>query len=192
MLAAGIFFAAAYLNSIDAYPLNTTKRGSSTMDCGSAPFCGVLTLETGDGPNEYHHEDPILHGLWPQVGSYGNSECVVPEGNPNEDASSSMRCYTDADFAQHEWEAHGVCAASSPFSYFTQACALAKSPLSVMSSLKSSGSSLNDMAVALENKGYEVWFVDDYYSQLELVICAGSNKKWKFSSVSQFSQDCGK
>ena len=48
------------------------------MDCGGAPVCGVLTLESGYGGGRYRHEEPVVHGLWPQVGKYGNSACVPP------------------------------------------------------------------------------------------------------------------
>ena len=48
------------------------------MECGSARLCGVLTLESGLGPGRYEHEEPVVHGLWPQVGKYGNSACVPP------------------------------------------------------------------------------------------------------------------
>jgi len=52
---------------------------NSYMDCGSAPACGVLTLETGFGEGYYEHDLPVIHGLWPQVPPYGNSACLTPE-----------------------------------------------------------------------------------------------------------------
>ena len=162
------------------------------MKCGDAPFCGVLTLQSGDGPNEYNHDEPSIHGLWPQVPDYGDSDCVKPEGDSNADVSKYMDCYTDEDFAVHEWQHHGICAASTPDSYFSQACSLATDPLSTMSDEKSSGSDINEMADALEKEGYEVWYVDNTNMQVELVVCAGSNTNWKFSSVSDFSKNCGK
>jgi len=168
---------------------NISLRGSS-MDCGSAPYCGVLTLETGDGDGNYEHEYPQLHGLWPQVPDYGNSECVSPAGDSSIDIEQYMDCYTDADFAQHEWEAHGVCAASTPDSFFTQACNLASAPVATMTTMKANGDSLDDMAAALTKDGYDVVFIDYSESQLELACCAGSDGKWKMSAVSDFSNDC--
>ena len=171
---------------------NTTRLGGSSMNCGSAPFCGVLTLETGDGDGNYAHKYPQLHGLWPQVGHYGTSECVSPGGNKNTNVKQSMDCYTDAEFAQHEWEAHGYCAANDPHSFFTQACSLARSPVQTMTTMKANGDSLDDMAAALTKDGYEVVFIDHDESQLELACCAGSNAQWKLSRTSDFSKNCHK
>jgi hypothetical protein len=54
-------------------------RSSATMQCGpGVPLCGVLTLETGEGPGLYAHPTPSVHGLWPETGAYGSSACVRP------------------------------------------------------------------------------------------------------------------
>ena len=58
-------------------PLNAT-RSATTMDCGSTSVCGILTLETGKGPGVYGHPTPSVHGIWPEVGEYGTSQCVAP------------------------------------------------------------------------------------------------------------------
>jgi hypothetical protein len=162
------------------------------MSCGGAPYCGVLTLETGDGDGNYAHEYPQLHGLWPQVGNYGDSECVSPAGDKGTNVKQYMDCYTDPEFAQHEWEAHGFCAASEPRSFFTQACNLARGPVNTMKQMKANGDSLDDMAAALEKDGYEVVTVDKSESQLELSCCAGSDGKWKLARTRDFAKTCGK
>lgn len=111
---------------------------SSYMDCGdSVSLCGILTLESGKlhsqeddrlsrpailnecgrglvgrtsgyGTGSYEHPEPTVHGLWPETGDYGSSECIAPE----DDSSPSViySCYqqqgeTDDDllwFEQHE------------------------------------------------------------------------------------------
>ena len=175
-----------------AFVVSMNLTSSTYMNCGSAHFCGVLALESGDGPGNYHHEEPGLHGLWPQVDPYGDSPCVSPEGDKSASVVQYMTCYTDEEFAEHEWTNHGYCAASTPDSFFTQACDLSYAPLKVMTSIKDSGGDIDEMATTLETKGYEVWSIDNTNSQVSLVVCAGSDKKWKFSSVSTFKSDCGK
>ena len=51
------------------------------MDCGGAPLCGVLTLETGLGPGAYRHDFVSVHGLWPETGRYGSSRCITPSSS---------------------------------------------------------------------------------------------------------------
>jgi hypothetical protein len=52
------------------------------MQCGpGVPLCGVLTLETGEGPGLYGHPTPSVHGLWPETGAYGSSACIRPRGS---------------------------------------------------------------------------------------------------------------
>merc|ERR1711879_329458 len=51
-----------------------------TMNCGEGvALCGVLTLESGLGRGAYHHNKPTVHGLWPETGDYGTSECIAPK-----------------------------------------------------------------------------------------------------------------
>ena len=54
------------------------SNGPNFMDCRAASLCGVVTLETGLGGGKYQHDQPVVHGLWPQVGKYGSSSCTGP------------------------------------------------------------------------------------------------------------------
>ena len=59
--------------------LRLSAAQSTKMDCGPrVNACGVLTLESGLGPGVYGHTEPSVHGLWPEVGSYGTSACIAP------------------------------------------------------------------------------------------------------------------
>ena len=176
----------SYLTNITSYK----DYRSNYMDCGISPYCGVLTLETGDGDGNYHHQYPQLHGLWPQVPDYGNSNCVTPPGNKSIDVEKYMNCYTDPSFAQHEWTTHGFCADNNPESFFNQACTLAVEPLETMTQMKENGNSLEEMATALENEGYGVVFIDTSEFQIELSCCAGNNGEWKMSTITNFSKQC--
>ena len=57
------------------------SNGPNFMDCRAAPLCGVVTLETGLGGGKYQHDQPVVHGLWPQVGKYGSSSCTAPSSS---------------------------------------------------------------------------------------------------------------
>lgn len=38
------------------------------MNCGNGVnLCGLLTLESGFGTGNYGHDEPVVHGLWPEV-----------------------------------------------------------------------------------------------------------------------------
>lgn len=123
--------------------------------------------------------------------SYGDSECVVPAGDINANVANYMLCYTDASFATHEWQAHGYCASSTPQDFFKQACNLSYGPLATMTTMKSAGATIQDMASELTSEGYQVWLVDTTNDQVELTVCAGSNKQWKFSTIANFATTCG-
>ncbi|KAI8615084.1 hypothetical protein BC830DRAFT_1081520 [Chytriomyces sp. MP71] len=155
-----------------------------SMDCGSAPYCGVLVLESGFGSGKYHHPTPAVHGLWPEIGSYGNSGCF--NGNPNV-AIPTVSCYTDSSFQQHEWTAHGVCASNDPVSFFYTVCNLSAAPLQIMTGLKS----VSTMATALQKAGYPVWDSQAPNSQIYLSACAGKDGVWKLASTSNFGSVCG-
>merc|ERR1712159_251697 len=120
------FFLATAFSAIAAAPLpgrnlmtNFTSRNVSLhsllssghpgrMDCGSAPLCGVLVLESGHGTGKYAHSNPVVHGVWPETGSYGSSKCIKLQ-----DSSSPTKLaafYDDLSFETHEWQEHGVCA----------------------------------------------------------------------------------
>jgi hypothetical protein len=67
------------------------SEAQTTMDCGPrVNACGVLTLESGLGPGVYGHTEPSVHGLWPEVGSYGTSACIAPSGS----TASPTRVYS--------------------------------------------------------------------------------------------------
>ena len=171
---------------------NETRLTSTYMDCGSTPYCGIIVLERGGGPSAYAHSEPCLHGLWPEVPSYGDSLCVSPLGNVNASVSPYMLCYTDASFATHEWQAHGYCASSTPQDFFNQACNLSYGPLATMTTMKTAGATVQDMASEFTKEGYQVWYVDTTNDQVELVVCAGSNKVWKYSTIANFPINCPK
>jgi ribonuclease I len=109
----------------------------------------------------------VVHGLWPEVGNYGTSECLAPAASAAPTVVYS--CYdqvgtSEADclsFEQHEWSAHGVCAgADDAADFFTQLCSLAVAPLAVMNATRNNGGDLNAMASALESAGYAIFDVD--------------------------------
>merc|ERR1719198_1072415 len=166
------------------------------MNCGSAPLCGVLVIETGLAPSGTYHQDlPAVHGLWPETGSYGTSQCIAPQDSAN--PTKVYDCYDNdggdlVSFETHEWTTHGVCAGvENADDFFTQMCSLADPPLSIMTDMKKAGDDLNAMSSAVATAGYEVFEVDTSNSQLYLSVCAGSNGKWKYSKVSEFSSQCG-
>jgi ribonuclease I len=110
---------------------------------------------------------PVVHGLWPEVGNYGTSECLAPAASAAPTVVYS--CYdqvgtSEADclsFEQHEWSAHGVCAgANDAADFFTQLCSLAVAPLAVMNATRNNGGDLNAMASALASAGYAIFDVD--------------------------------
>ena len=66
------------------------------MDCGSAPLCGVLVIESGLAPSGTYHQDlPGTYGLWPETDSYGTSQCVAPSGS-TADPSKVYSCYANS------------------------------------------------------------------------------------------------
>ena len=65
----------------------------SHMDCGAAPLCGVMVLESGYGEGLYGHTTgPVVHGLWPETGSFGTSQCIKPSKSA-ETPTSLSTCY---------------------------------------------------------------------------------------------------
>ena len=169
-------------------PALTATARANFMNCGSAPYCGVLVLERGGGIGNYNHPNPQVHGLWPENGKYGNSRCVGGSGNNVPHVS----CYTDPNFQLHEWQKHGECAASDPTTFFNEVCALSSQPLQIMSDLKAQGASLDEMALKLADRGFPVFNRNAGNDQLELSVCAATDAVWKFSAVDSFSTDCGK
>lgn len=168
-----------------ALPSSLVKR--AYMDCSSAPYCGVLVLETGNGSGNYNHPTPTVHGLWPETNNYGSSGCM------NGDSSAqipTVSCYTDYSFQEHEWTAHGVCASNDPNTFFNTVCNLSSAPLQLMANLSNQGSSIDDMASQMTSNGYPVFHIDYNNAQIELSVCAGSDGVWQIADVSQFSNVC--
>ena len=179
---------------------NNNFKRTSTMTCGaSVKLCGLLTLESGYGPGTYNHPVPHVHGLWPENGSYGTSQCIAPSQS-SADPTKVYSCYNQTDetdasnlsFEVHEWETHGICAGvKNSNDFFTQICALSTDPLNVMIKVRNQGGDLNSMSTALTKAGYEVYAVDTTNSQVELSACAPSNGQWVLSHVSDFTKNCG-
>ena len=91
----------------------TAQALGKSMDCGGTAVCGVLTLESGLGKGVYAGK-PGVHGLWPEVGSYGTSQCVAPSSS-TASPTKVYSCYDTGEsgqlsFETHEWTKHGVCA----------------------------------------------------------------------------------
>lgn len=190
--------AAMLLAPFVAVALAATPPNFAFMDCGTAPLCGVLTLETGYGAGPYQHSEPVLHGLWPQVEQYGSSACALPANSvpPAELAS----CYASTDssaaralaFEQYEWKKHGVCAGSRDASdYLQQTCALAQQPLRAMAEDRRNGLGLDEMAEGLRGRGFPVHVVDRRNAQIELSACAGADGRWKLAAVEEMGRACG-
>jgi hypothetical protein len=159
------------------------------MDCLEAPYCGILTLQRGQGKGEYNHPSPSVHGLWPQVGKYGNSECI--HSSPLQDLSKlSVTCYDDLAFEKHEWNAHGVCAAKDAQAYFDTVCGLSKVPIEIMKMMRNEGKVLGEMMGALKALGYPVLDRVMGNDQLAITVCAGNDLAWKFAASSAFGEMC--
>lgn len=166
------------------------------MDCGAAPLCGVLVLESGLARSGIYHQDlPGTHGLWPQTGHYGTSQCVAPSGS-TADPSQVYSCYeNDGDglisFEAHEWQKHGQCAGVRDESdFFTQVCAMSAEPISIMKGAKEKGEELDAMASALRAAGYPVFHLDTSHQQVYLSACAGHDGRWTLAATSEFGRLC--
>lgn len=187
------------LSALTALPLGLTAQNGNYMDCGDAYLCGVLTLETGLGPGAYRHNFVSVHGLWPEVGSYGSSACIKPSSSPA-DPSKVYSCYdhpggsgmAPLDFETHEWEKHGTCAGvKDAADFFSQLCSISKDPLEVMDAAKKAGHvDLSGYESRLTSAGYEVFSTDTANMQLMLSACAGDDGKWKLAAVANFSDKC--
>lgn len=168
------------------------------MDCGEGvPLCGVLTLETGRGGGTYRHSEPVVHGLWPQVPRFGNSECLAPLDSVA--PHKVYRCYDqageshsrDLGFERHEWAAHGRCAgAASAEDFFEQVCDLADAPLRVMAGARAADMDLVDTVDALQRAGFCVWNHGSN-QQVELSTCAGHDGRWRLADSADFERVCG-
>eukprot|EP00629_Pelagomonadales_sp_RCC1024_P003853 CAMPEP_0119268808 /NCGR_PEP_ID=MMETSP1329-20130426/6464_1 /TAXON_ID=114041 /ORGANISM="Genus nov. species nov., Strain RCC1024" /LENGTH=260 /DNA_ID=CAMNT_0007268791 /DNA_START=228 /DNA_END=1007 /DNA_ORIENTATION=- len=170
-----------------------------SMTCGdNVKLCGVLTIASGLGPGEYASDVPYAHGLWPETGDYGTSDCIAPTST--KDPTRVIDCYADAgdndddilDFEIHEWEKHGECAGmASSRDYLTTVCDLAEDPKSIMASTREAGGDLDAMKAAVEAAGYEVFYEDTENSQLYLSACAPADKTWVLAAMADFEDVCG-
>uniref|UniRef100_A0A7S2WAR2 Uncharacterized protein n=1 Tax=Rhizochromulina marina TaxID=1034831 RepID=A0A7S2WAR2_9STRA len=169
------------------------------MECGDGvSLCGVLTLESGYGSGNYEHPEPVVHGLWPETDSYGDSKCKEP--GDMSDPDIIYPCYQqrgedDADllsFEIHEWEKHGWCAGvEDAEGFFTQVCSMSDAPLLVMNTTRQNGGDLDAMSDALTAAGYSIYSTDSENSQVELSACAKPGGKWVLAAVEDFSALCG-
>ena len=176
---------------------NVDTRSATYMECGSAPLCGVLVLQTGLGPGTYHHSNPLVHGLWPETGQYGTSQCIRPSES-TADPTITYPCYAQPDepdpvgFETHEWEKHGECAGvKSAADYFDQVCSLSSIPIQIMTATRKAGTTdLASYGAALEAAGFPVFELDQENSQVYLSACAGSDGLWILANLSDFSTKC--
>lgn len=173
---------------------------SDSMTCGSGvSLCGVLVLESGYGSGNYEHTLPTVHGLWPEVSPYGDSDCVAPTVSSS-DPTNVAYCYTPMDdnpeddgvwFEDHEWSTHGICAGvQDADDFFQQVCDLSAAPLALMTPLKEDGQSLTAMAGNLTAEGYPVWDTDTSESQLYISVCA-KDGTWVIAPEDNFAEVCG-
>lgn len=168
------------------------------MDCGDGvPLCGVLTLESGLGKGFYHHKKAAVHGLWPETGDYGNSECIQPKDSSL--ATKVYSCYGVEEggqdhilsFENHEWTKHGSCAGVVDVDdFFKQVCGLSQGPLEHFEKSKEDGADFDSMIQALKRLGYPVWSVDKMYDQVLLSACAGNDGRWVLSSREDMRSKC--
>lgn len=181
------------------------------MLCGEGvPLCGVLALESGLGLGVYHHTRPVVHGLWPETGAYGDSQCLRPsiDAGPPEVAAP---CYLEASrseqealrFQEHEWKRHGLCAGvPDATGFFRQVCNLAEGPLRTLRAAREAQSSrgsgigrrneeMRGLAAALGAAGYPVWAVaEGTGSEVQIAACAGSDGQWKLANPTDFALVC--
>lgn len=170
------------------------------MDCGDAPLCGVVVLETGLGSGTYRHDEPVVHGLWPETGSYGSSKCIKPKDSSDAPADV-YTCYNQhgeskgdlLSFERHEWSKHGQCAGvRDAKDFFGQLCELTKAPLGVMAAARKAGHvDLTGYAQRLTAAGYPVFATDESHMQVELSACAGDSGTWILADPSEFGVKCG-
>lgn len=183
-------------------------HSKKAMDCRGVKLCGVLALESGFGSKNYKHPDPVVHGLWPQVPPYGNSQCIAPKESTA--TREKHYCYKSAGsrqvwFQNHEWTKHGICAgARNDDHFFDQVCDLSDEPLALMErvrdektgpcrkqALESDQEKCFLKIISEVEKRFPVYSVDQYNDQIMLSACAGPDGIWKIASPSNFQKRCG-
>ena len=141
---------------------------------------GMLVLSSGLGKGKYKHEQPRVHGLWPEVKPYGSSMCITPNIIDYQE-ENKLDCYKDdIELKKHEWYKHGKCSGTlDSTDYFEQICNLSKDPISIMSKYNT----LHEMKNALIKNNYNVYKIDDKHAQIYLSACYKKNiKQWYLSS----------
>lgn len=171
------------------------------MTCGEGvPLCGVLVLQSGLGRGEYRHASPTVHGLWPQTGRHGTSQCRAPRRSVPVGADVVHSCYERRDepthrivsFQRHEWQKHGMCAGVDGESdYFVQVCNMSAAPLNIMKATRFAGGGVLAMSAALASAGFPVRAVHaGEHDELHLSACAGRSGRWQFADPADFQRLC--
>lgn len=184
---------------VAGFALSTFTGSCANMNCGAGvPLCGTLTLQTGLGNGVYKSQNSVVHGLWPEVGSYGTSKCIKPKSSAA--PTKVYECYDTPGstqthalwFENHEWSKHGTCAGvENVDDFFGQVCALSKAPVAALEAAKTADSTFAAMGDMMKQKGYPVWNLDSQNDQVELSACAGSDGKWVLSAVADMPSKCG-
>jgi len=168
------------------------------MTCGEGvPLCGVLCLQSGLGQGVYDSKAAAVHGLWPETGNYGTSQCIAPQNKA--DATKVYSCYA-ADtagpsgvlgFENHEWEKHGACAGVQDVDdFFGQICDISAAPVAALEAARVAGGNFDSLATTMK-ASYPVFSLDEENAQILLSVCAGSDGKWKISAAADFVTNCG-
>lgn len=136
------------------------------MSCRGAALCGVLTISLGAPPR--------VHGLWPQVGVYGDAVCEQPEDMAWDGLPRAWSwCYPDSHLAAHEFTKHGWCSGvRDAGDYVAQTCSLAHGPLAVAERLQAEGKSIEEIGLGVQQAGYPVYSVDLPSAQGNLALSA--------------------
>lgn len=173
------------------------------MKCGkNVRLCGVLTLPTGLGEGAYKYSKPYVHGLWPEVGKYGNSICKRPN-DPKvlHSRITTAHCYqkknapndSTSNFITHEFKKHGECSGvKNENDYFRQICKLSENPLKIMKRVRNNNiKDINIYANELQKAGYSVWDTNDKTSEVQLSACSDSSGNWILENPKNFTKVCG-
>jgi len=184
-------------------------RFARYLDCQGVNLCGHLQIASGLSDAEgWAANASLLHALTPRKPPLqGTSNCIAPVDPAGSD--TILGCFNFEGFdatklksgdtvekrqmrAQvHAWDSIAVCAGSEGIEdYVTQACALAAGPRKLMDDVRAGGGDLMAMKAKLETEGYSVG-VYDQIAELQLVVCAGADRKWKFSKPEDFVAKCG-
>ena len=72
-------------------------------------------------------------------------------------------------------------------------CGLSQRPLKVIQEAEDSGDTdMESVAEALKEAGFPVFYVDGGYTkQIELSLCAGTDRAWRFAAPEDFEELCG-